>query len=289
MPGKSTKKAQLMGFGQGEWQVRHKTSAHYEYTSLHHHDSYEFYLHIRNGGLIQLDQQVMPLMPYQLIVIPPHHAHGLVQLAPVKDYERLYVQVSPAVLDGLFSADLSARKILDQVCRQGVKTVQISTQEYLHLHSLAMDILPCEMVSTPLERMEALGYLSALVSRICQLLTATQRKENQPFAPLMQAVYHHITDHFAQDCSLEALAAEFSINKYHLSRRFSETFGIGLHQFVLECRIAHAQQLIRQGEPLMTVFYRCGFNDYSSFVRAFSRTTGASPRAWRKQQMASAM
>lgn len=289
MSGLPEKRPQRVGLGPEAWQVRYAVSPRYEHFRLHRHDMYEFYVHIRNASLYQIDRQVFPLHPFQLVVIPPQCTHGLVSTGPLKNYERLHVQVSPQALEQLPCGHSTLRELVDKYCLRPSRPLLISSQECLQLRELAIAIAPPETLTTPLEQMEAMGYLTAMLSRICQLLTNAGKSAAPRHSPLMQAVYHYVRDHFAEDCSLDALAEEFNINKFHLSHRFSETFGFSVHQFVLDCRIAHAQQLIRQGEPLMTVFYRCGFNDYSSFVRAFTRTMGLSPRAWRDQQSAPAM
>ncbi len=40
---------------------------------------------------------------------------------------------------------------------------------------------------------------------------------------------------------------------------------------------------MRGGESLNTIAYQCGFNDYSNFLRSFTRIAGVSPSRYRKQ------
>ena len=43
-----------------------------------------------------------------------------------------------------------------------------------------------------------------------------------------------------------------------------------------------AKEMINSGVPLSDVSFQCGFNAYSSFLRAFTKIAGVSPSAYRK-------
>ena len=267
------------------WRIIRGRVPYFDDFSVHHHDGYEFFLHVRNGTYYQLGQQVFPLQDNQLLVVPPGQNHGLVSPHPLRNLEQLVVQVSTDLLEQLHFDGTTARTIIDRCCGQATTQLFLAPQDYLQLQKLAASIPPDGEALAPLERMEALGYLSVMLSRFCQAFSEARSLERQLAQDsLMQDVYNHLLERFAEDCSLDALAERFNISKFHLSHRFSETYGTSLHQFVVRCRVAYAQLLIRQGEPMMSIYYQCGFNDYSAFVRAFSRIVGVSPRAWRRQQ-----
>lgn len=279
------KQGQAVAETVGDWRILRGAVPYFDNFSVHHHEEYEFFLHVRNGTYYQLGQRVFPLQDYHLLVMSPGQTHGLVSPHPLRDFERLVVQVSADMLEHLQFDGTNARTIIDRCCGQTSAPLLLAPQDYLRLQKLAASIPTDSENLTPLERMEALGYLSVMLSLFCQACTNARRMERQLGQDsLMQDVYNHLLERFSEDCSLDALAERFNISKYHLSHRFSETYGTSLHQFVLRCRVAYAQLLIRQGEPMMSVYYQCGFSDYSAFVRAFSRITGTTPRAWRKQQ-----
>lgn len=269
----------------GDWRILHGSVPYFDNFSVHHHEEYEFFLHVRNGTYYQLGQRVFPLQDYHLLVMQPGQPHGLVSPHPLRDFERLLVQVSAELLEHMQFDGTNARAIIDRCCGQTSAPLLLAPQDYLRLQKLAASIPTDSDNLSPLERMEALGYLSVMLSLFCQACTNARRLEHHLTQDsLMQDVYNHLLERFSEDCSLDALAERFNISKFHLSHRFSETYGISLHQFVLRCRVAYAQLLIRQGEPMVSAYYQCGFSDYSAFVRAFSRIVGISPRAWRRQQ-----
>lgn len=269
---------------QASWFIGESFSPRFEQAALHRHDGYEFFLHVRGGGFYQLEQHVFPLQPYELLIIRPHQLHGPVGRRPLENFERLLVQISADTLGQLRFQGVSLQGLVDEACQLAPGQVLLSPQEYLQLKALVEPLPATDQPDSPLGNAEALGFLTVFVSRLCRLAVDaafTQRHLSQD--DLLPRVRDYILGHFMGDCSLDALAEQFNISKFHLSRRFSEKYGVGLHQYVQQCRMAYAQQLIRQGEPMMSISYQCGFNDYSSFVRAFTRFYGSNPRAWRKQ------
>ena len=44
-----------------------------------------------------------------------------------------------------------------------------------------------------------------------------------------------------------------------------------------------SRQQMLGDESLNTIAYQCGFNDYSNFLRSFTKIIGVSPSAYRKQ------
>ncbi|MGN0996040.1 MAG: helix-turn-helix domain-containing protein, partial [Candidatus Ventricola sp.] len=62
--------------------------------------------------------------------------------------------------------------------------------------------------------------------------------------------------------------------------------GLPLKQFIVTKKIALAKQLLDESCSVTQVCERCGFGDYSNFIRTFTKTVGISPLQWRKQNEA---
>lgn len=93
-----------------------------------------------------------------------------------------------------------------------------------------------------------------------------------------------VTRHMAQGhISLVDIAQEFHITRGQLNRRVKAHLGITAQQLALNIRIEHAKQLLSQNHdlPIADVAYECGFDDATSFTRAFHRATGCPPSHYR--------
>lgn len=85
--------------------------------------------------------------------------------------------------------------------------------------------------------------------------------------------------------SMETLASEMCITRGQLNRKVKAITGITLQQYVMRIRLEYARLLIKQS-PDTTIFEiacRCGFDDATSFSRAFRRTFNQSPTQYREE------
>ena len=83
--------------------------------------------------------------------------------------------------------------------------------------------------------------------------------------------------------SIGELAAEANLSEFHFARMFRASFGVAPHEWVLQRRIARAQDLLRSTTlPLATIAERCGFASPSHFSRRFATQLGASPSRYRQ-------
>lgn len=72
------------------------------------------------------------------------------------------------------------------------------------------------------------------------------------------------------------------MNRYALMHKFKQETGSTIYDYVIKKRLAMAKILIRKGMPISQIYQECGFNDYSSFERAFKKNIGISPREYSK-------
>jgi AraC-like DNA-binding protein len=72
------------------------------------------------------------------------------------------------------------------------------------------------------------------------------------------------------------------MSKYHLMHKFKSQTGYTIHSYILQKRLMMANTLIKSGRSITEACTECGFGDYSSFVRAFKKMYGQSPKKHHK-------
>ena len=91
-------------------------------------------------------------------------------------------------------------------------------------------------------------------------------------------VCEYIDSHLQENIALEVLAEIAQLSVHHFARSFRQTLGIPPHNYIVQRRVEHAQQLLRNTDlPLSEIAIVAGFTDQSHLARHFRTFTGISP------------
>lgn len=93
----------------------------------------------------------------------------------------------------------------------------------------------------------------------------------------------YIKDLLDTNISLDELAINSSLSKYHFLRVFKKQMGLTPHQYILSQRVHKAKELILSGEKLSHIPFSVGFSDQSHFIRNFRKIYGYSPKELQKE------
>jgi AraC-like DNA-binding protein len=87
---------------------------------------------------------------------------------------------------------------------------------------------------------------------------------------------------YADDLSVDDLAAAAGLSRAHFSRAFRRAFGESPHVYLLTRRLERAAALLRTTDRSVTeICFAVGLRSLGSFTTSFTRTYGMSPTAYR--------
>ena len=121
-----------------------------------------------------------------------------------------------------------------------------------------------------------------LLRHYCSLPQAVPFVEGGLPQPILSRVIDYIQANAAQDPSLASMASVADMSAYHFSRLFKQSTGLTPHQYLIDCRIEQAKQLLKQGDLTIAQIARSvGFSSQSHFGYHFKRITGVTPKQFR--------
>jgi LacI family transcriptional regulator len=102
--------------------------------------------------------------------------------------------------------------------------------------------------------------------------------------PAVMAAMEFIRNKSHQPIGTDQVATAVGMPRRTLERRFQAALGKTVHDFLVEVRLRHARQLLRQSDaPLGEVARRCGYSALSAFTRMFTQCVGCHPEVYRKK------
>ena len=275
--------------GHEGYEAHYQFSETFEVTQFHCHDYYEFYIHLRGGEFMGVDNQLFLLKPNQVFILPPFCMHGLSCTNEMHDYERAYLNLSPEVMRVLGCGQIDLNQFFRTQSAGGICTYQLSDPDAEQFVAWIRKIRENQKNESFENDVYHRFQNYTLMMNIMTLLCRTMRRadpvegENAFGSSIIQEILSYINNHYTQPIRIENLARSFGVSVSYLSHEFVRFTNRSVYDYVLYRRVMLARQQMLGSASLNDIAYQCGFNDYSNFLRSFSKIVGMSPSQYRKQ------
>jgi len=93
----------------------------------------------------------------------------------------------------------------------------------------------------------------------------------------LDALLNYIANNPSADLSVGALAKKMHVSASTVTHLFKKTLGISAHRYVTQRRLIYGQSLILAGNKPSKIYSDCGYQDYSSFYKAYTLFFGYPP------------
>lgn len=231
----------------------------------HYHNTYElYYLDAGNRDYL-VDDKFFSITAGDFVLIKPYVIHrttGGYSLRTLIDFSLDFLQktFTPA-------ATKHCLKCFDNVTIHPPETVLPELKKLMSSMSEA---------TNPIDFASDLGMLLRKLSQCAP--------DNQ-FDKRMSTVINYIHQHFSGIQSIDEIAEQLHISKYHLIKLFKEATGTTLIDYLNGVKVKNACEYLKTTDKNMTeISNLCGFNDSAYFSNVFHKTMHVSPSKYRKEE-----
>lgn len=88
---------------------------------------------------------------------------------------------------------------------------------------------------------------------------------------------NYMEKHFAENITLNDLAAVASMSRFHYLRIFQMMYGLTPKNYLRDLRISNAKSLLIKGLPITHVCFDVGYESLPTFSTVFKKHTGYTP------------
>ena len=249
---------------------------------LHNHPFHEI-LHILKGKDIEyiIDSNRYFLEAGDVVVIPAGVSHSpLLYQSKEETYEREVLWLSCEFVNILAeqypSAPFRLERHKNLLRTQGKEQKKIS--EYFH-----KGITEVEAQEKGWE-VSLIGNTLQLLTLICRLLNDEDSHAPTPFKKneLIDNIMIYIRENLDKKITLKDVARRFYISESTLSHMFHSRMGVSFYRVVTQSRLLKAKTLLLEHLSAEEISRMVGYENYSTFYRAFHQEFGISPGNYRK-------
>lgn len=144
---------------------------------------------------------------------------------------------------------------------------------------------------TAAQKSSAQSELMASTTIICLLTQlvlldgggASMNHERRSAPGYIDGIMERMTSGYAGHITLDSLAAEFNVSKYHLSREFKKYTGYSPNEYLISVRINRAKELLRRTSySVGEISQLTGCGDVNHFIQLFKSREKTTPAAFRR-------
>ena len=254
-------------------------------TGLHCHDFWQLTIFYSSMNAYAVDDNIYHPGANQLLIVPPYHMHGVLPSEQLSRYERSHMNLSSDFLQLVGARQIDFEKILSKHVNGGFYLFPLKPEDCTFCRDQLAAVAENSDHTDNWSRFCDVSRLFPVIRIILETLSRereTQTLHSEP-EPLMHRVLSYLNAHFTEQLSLQQLSREFGISMSALSHDFLEYTNRSVYDYILYRRVMMAKQCLYENTPISEIAFRCGFSDYSNFLRAFRKIVGMSPSVCRKK------
>ena len=258
-------------------------SSHTRYQMpFHWHIEYELLYILQGSFSLRVDEETILLKPGDAALIPDGYIHGgspqdCVYECIVFDFTR-FLQESTIGKQSLLKV-LTETIFHQRLLPKGGKSAAIveTVMTEMRTKKFGHELIVCGLLWQ---------LMGTIVSETAQAQAETTNAKDWRRIDQIKKVLRRIRKDYAQNITLQDLAAEANMAPKYLCRAFREITGRTpieyLNYYRIECA---AEKITVSADPVTEIALSCGFHDLSYFSKTFKRYKGMSARDYRNSRI----
>ena len=223
------------------------------------------------------------LKPWDVLLVKHHSIHKAL-IDKTEPYDRVIIYLDGKYFDRIIP-NAGLMDCFEKADMDGRQRITPDDEQQERLAAALEDFeaaMRDEELGAEAIRDTQMVQLLVLINRIYASGSAAPERTEAARDPKIGAVLSYINENLGRELSVDELAEQAFLSRYHFMRLFKAQTGSTVHAYVRQKRLLYAARLIREGESAARAAAESGFSDYSAFHRAFRECFGISPGQLKK-------
>lgn len=237
------------------------------YTKRHDLESYYMAYTASGSGILEYRDNVYQLEPFQLFWIDCQNYQKYYTNPEVGEWHQVWIHFWGK----------SCKKYYDMFIKEnnGKNAVTMSTNNRIREQIERLIVMYKEGNKLSSDT-RAISVITDLMTQ-CMLATSVA-DSHSPYPEFIKDAIAYIQNNYQSKISLDILAKELSVNKYHFHRMFKKFLGTTPNEYVITTRLNKAKELLRTTNlQVNEIAPLVGIDNVSHFINTFKKAEGSTP------------
>lgn len=249
-----------------------------ETMKIHIHDCYEIYYSISGGKQFLIENKFYDINPGDLFVVNQFESHYVSKISQMV-HERIVISIHPDFLKELSSSMTDLNYCFTHRDENFAHKISLDKEQQSRFMYFINKISSCEGFGA--DMIEYAAFIE-LITSITKAYVDNEDSINSQYRynNVIQEILRYINDNISENLTIEHLAENFFLSESYICRIFKLSTGTTINKYVTARRISMAKVMLSNGISINDVCTKCGFNDYSNFLKSFKKAVGISPKKY---------
>ncbi|SHN59994.1 AraC-type DNA-binding protein [Butyrivibrio hungatei DSM 14810] len=247
---------------------------------MHIHDCYEVYFSISGGKQFLIDNKIYDIAPGDLFLINQYDSHYLTQIDQ-ELHERIVIMIDPDFMRSISSNETNLDACFQKRTEEFSHKISLTSEQQSRFLYFVNKILSSNDYGHDLLEKATFTELFVMINQIINnKLSDNVPNKVSTYNDQVDAILSYLNNNIQYPISIGDLSKQFFISESYICRLFKSATGTTINKYMTARRISIAKSLLAEGIGVSEVCERCGFSDYSNFLKSFTKSVGISPKKY---------
>ncbi len=249
--------------------------------SIHMHDCCEILFCLKGTGTVFVDDKTYILREGNVYVTNQFEAHMFSPDNP-DNFERYILEIDPSFIYSASTEDTDLGACFS-IRNEGIShKIELTPNQHKKLNELFQIFTSDFEYGDDIIKTLSATAIITLVNDFFEKQNQSPSYHSSLENKTVDTAVKFINKNFHTQLNLETVAKNSFVSVKELCRLFKKHLGTTVSRYIMSKRISEAKKLLKGGFGVQQTAEKCGFSDYTSFIRAFNRTVGIPPGKYKR-------
>lgn len=270
---------QKFGYLYNDFKMFHIKDENQREFDFHYHDFHKILIFLQGDVSYCVEGRNYELKPFDIVLVRAGEVHRPV-IHSNSTYERIIIYISDQFLSEYQTDSYDLAQCFQTAARAHSHVLRMAAEQNNRLFACVQQL---ELSYHEDDYADELNHQILFLSFLIQLNRAAIHHKlayisTGLYNRKIQEILSFINQNLTSDLSIDTLAGQFFVNRYYLMHTFKAETGYSLKRYITIKRLLLSREMIENGTGVTDCCYQCGFQNYSTFSRAYHKQFGMSPR-----------